>query len=99
MNIEFSFQGIHFEWDNGKAQSNYKKYGVLFETACEAFLDPFVKTIDSEYRTDEFRDAIIGMTTHWQLLYVAFTFRDNDIFRIISARHATRKERRSYEKQ
>ncbi|MCP4105440.1 MAG: hypothetical protein GY749_07880 [Desulfobacteraceae bacterium] len=70
---------------------------MRFETACEAFLDPFVKMGDEEYIEDEIRDTIIGMTINWQLLYVVFTMRDEDIIRIISARPVTKHERRYYE--
>jgi len=48
-------------------------------------------------RNDEARDAVIGLDRHWNLLYVVFIERENDIIRIISARRATRKEREYYE--
>jgi len=99
MKINYFFQGIHFEWDKAKADSNLSKHGILFKTACETFLDPFVKTGDAEYIENEFRDTIIGITVNWQILNVAFTIRDDDIIRIISARSVTRSERRYYEKQ
>ena len=40
MLIEYTFQGIQFEWDRQKADINLQKHGISFETACEAFLDP-----------------------------------------------------------
>lgn len=48
-------------------------------------------------RNDEARDAVIGLDRRWNLLYVVFIERENDIIRIISARKATRKEREFYE--
>ncbi len=48
-------------------------------------------------RNDEARDAIIGLDRRWNLLYVVFIEREDDMIRIISARKATRKEREYYE--
>ena len=44
------------------------------------------------------REAILGLTRDWQLLYVVFVERE-ETFRIISARSATRPERKTYEDQ
>ncbi|MCP4108639.1 MAG: BrnT family toxin [Desulfobacteraceae bacterium] len=95
--MKVELHNIQFEWDRDKADSNLKKHGILFETACEAFLDPFVKMGDEEYIEDEIRDTIIGMSINWQLLYIVFTMRDEDIIRITSARPVTKHERRYYE--
>jgi uncharacterized DUF497 family protein len=46
---------------------------------------------------DEERDAVIGLDRRWNLLYVVYIERENEIIRIISARKATRKEREYYE--
>jgi uncharacterized DUF497 family protein len=62
---------------------------VSFEDACEAFFDPFLVVDDEEVAGEEARDAIVGMTTHWQVLYVIHTIRFGDRFRIFSAREAT----------
>ncbi|MCC5657035.1 BrnT family toxin [Nostoc sp. XA010] len=48
-------------------------------------------------RNDEQRDAVIGLDRRWNLLYVVYIERENDMIRIISARKATRKEREYYE--
>ena len=97
MKVDFALHGIRFEWDREKADLNLKKHAISFEAAVEAFLDPFVKSCDAEYRDGEVRNVIIGMAVNWQLLYVAFTIREEDIFRIISARPVTKSERRHYE--
>jgi uncharacterized protein len=99
MNMEFELQGVRFEWDNEKALLYLQNHGVKFEEACEIFLDPFVKYFDSEIVNTETREKIIGMTENWQVLLVVYTERDNDNFRIVSARRATSKERKQYEKQ
>jgi len=48
MNIEYIYQGIHFEWNSHKEASNLKKHGISFKIACEAFLDPLVLPLESE---------------------------------------------------
>jgi uncharacterized DUF497 family protein len=97
MKINYSYRGIRFEWDSQKASENLKKHGIPFETACEALLDPFVRMADDEGERGEVRENAIGLTTAWQLLYVVFNVRRDDIFRIISARIVTKAERKFYE--
>ena len=97
MLIEYELQGVQFEWDSHKADTNLQKHGVSFETACEAFLDPFVRSTEIEETDEELREAIIGMTVAWKLLYVVYTMRNEERFRIISARHVTKGERKKYE--
>jgi uncharacterized DUF497 family protein len=96
MNVTYTLHGIKFEWDSRKAASNLKVHGVTFETACEAFFDPFVFAVEEPLHPDERRDAIIGMTVNWRLLYVVYVLK-GDLIRIISARLATKTERRQYE--
>jgi len=69
-----------------------QKHGISFETACdrEAFLDPFVQSIDVEEVDEELREAIIGMTISLKLLYVVYTIRNEEIFRLISERSVTK---------
>lgn len=98
MAVRHSLQGIHFEWDAAKAAANRRKHGVEFETACEAFFDPFLRVVDAGDEGGEAREAILGLTVRWQLLHVVFVER-GESYRIISARRATRPERRLYEDQ
>jgi uncharacterized protein len=81
-----------------KAHSNLAKHGIRFEQACEVFFDPFVRLLDATPE-DEAREAALGLTEDWTLLFVVHAVRENDIIRIISARRATRAERRLYEVQ
>ena len=97
MKVSYSYQGIHFEWDSQKASENLKRHGITFKTACEALLDPFVRMVDMESEKGEVRETAIGLTTGWQPLYVVYTVREGDIFRIISARPVTKTERKYYE--
>ena len=97
MLTEYKLQGIQFEWDSHKADTNFQKHRISFDTACEAFFDPFVQSADVEEVGEEFREAIIGMTVAWKLLYVLYTIRNEEKFRIISARSVTKSERKKYE--
>lgn len=73
-----------------------KHDGITFEQATEAFFDPFLKVVDAS-RNKEGRDAIVGMDTRWNLLFVVHIDLEDEAIRIISARHATRQERVDYE--
>lgn len=46
MNVTYRIEGLEFEWDEDKAESNFAKYGVHFTEAAEAFLDPFYQVGD-----------------------------------------------------
>jgi hypothetical protein len=87
-----------FTWDLVKAANNITKHGVSFEEAQTVFDDPFAVIFDDEaHSAQELREIIIGHSTRNRLLLVSFTERANTI-RIISARRATHREERDYEK-
>ncbi len=97
MDITHQLQNIEFEWDEDKAKSNIQKHGVTFEEAAEVFFDPFYQTGDASVEADnEKRDFIIGYTFAQRLLLVVYIER-GERTRIISARPATRIERKLYE--
>jgi uncharacterized protein len=97
MDIYFVLNEITFVWNNEKASRNPQKHdGITFGQAAEVFFDPFLVVIDAS-RNDEARDAIIGLDTRWNLLYVVHIEREENVIRIISARKATRQERAIYE--
>lgn len=96
MDVNYTLNWIEFEWNARKAASNVKKHGIPFETACEAFLDPFVFAVDEPVHGSERRNAIIGMTLSWRLVYVVYLL-NGDVIRIISARLASKPERKQYE--
>ena len=98
MNVKYKLHGILFEWDSKKASANLKDHGISFETASEVFLDPFVQVVDEEIVDDEDREAVVGMTVDWRLVYVIYVFRE-EVVRIISARLVTKVERKRYEEQ
>jgi len=98
MDAHFLYAGQRFRWDMEKAQLNFAKHGIRFEQACEVFLDAFVKFLDATAE-DEARDAVLGLAEDWTLLFVVHIVREPGAIRIISARQATRAERRAYEDQ
>ena len=98
MSISYTLHGLDFEWDSRKASLNLRNHRILFEAACEVFHDPFVCVMDAGVIEGEPREAAIGMTVDWRLLYVVYTLRE-EIIRLISARLATKMERKLYEIQ
>lgn len=89
-----------FEWDDAKAAANLRKHGVSFEEAKTTFVDVFaVESFDRSHAIDEDRFMIAGMSDRGHVLVVAFTLRDDETIRIISARRASAAEREAYEKQ
>ncbi len=90
-------QGLAFEWDGKKETANRQKHNVGFAAASSVFGDPLSITIpDPDHAAREERFLIIGMSSERKLLVVVHTMRGARI-RIISARLATKHERRNYE--
>ncbi|HBY60084.1 MAG TPA: hypothetical protein DEH78_09695 [Solibacterales bacterium] len=90
-------QGLAFEWNPKKEQANRRKHDVGFADASTVFGDPLSITIpDPDHAAGEDRFIIIGMSRERKLLVVVHTMRAGRI-RLISARTATRHERRRYE--
>ena len=86
-----------FEWDDRKAAVNRRKHRISFEEATTAFGDPLSLTIDDERHSQvEARFVLVGMTVRGRLVVVAHTVR-GDRIRLISARRATKRERKTYE--
>lgn len=90
---------MKFEWDSKKAALNLNKHDVAFEVAIEAFDDPFALIApDPSHSQHEERAWLIGESDTGQCVVVVFTLRaGGHITRLISARPASRKERRVYE--
>jgi uncharacterized DUF497 family protein len=89
--------GLRFEWDNVKARSNLSKHSISFEEASTVFGDLNSITItDPAHSFSEDRFVILGQSYGGKLIVVVHTERGENI-RIISARRANRKERKTYE--
>ncbi len=95
MNVSYRSRGLEFEWDSNKAQINFEKHGVTFEEATEAFFDPFYQTGDATVNSEQ-REFILGYSLAYRVLFVVYIER-NQRTRIISARPATRTEKKQYE--
>jgi uncharacterized DUF497 family protein len=91
---------IVFEWDHEKAARNLIDHdGVSFEEATTVFRDSLSMTIiDPDHSDTEDRFIDIGMSLLGRVLVVCYTER-GDAIRIISARRATRRERKTYEEE
>jgi uncharacterized protein len=86
-----------FEWDQQKAVENKRKHRVAFQEASTVFSDPLAITFaDPDHSFDEDRYITFGFSSLERLLTVSHTSR-GDQTRIISARPATRQERKIYE--
>lgn len=98
MDVLYEFNGCRFVWDEVKARVNLSKHGISFEQAVESFFDPFLRVLDHDDSDNaEVRDALLGMTESWSLLYVVHIVVEDEQVRVISARAATVAERKLYE--
>ncbi|ARE80324.1 BrnT family toxin [Campylobacter helveticus] len=93
---------MKFEWDEEKNKTNQIKYGISFDVAREIFDDPFTLSfLDERFNYLEERWISIGQSKNDKIIVVAHLFyneKGEEIIRIISARKATQKERKAYEK-
>jgi uncharacterized protein len=88
---------IGFEWDEHKALSNLQKHGIPFADAVSAVEDHLALTIPDDF-LGEGRFVTIGTDLLGRTLVVVYAWR-GDRVRIVSARRATRRERRTYEEK
>ena len=91
---------IYFEWDEHKNQVNRKKHGVWFEEAEQVFDDSnAIMFFDQEHSKEEDRFILLGLSASVRVLAVVYCERHKGkLVRIISARKATKKEIKRYEK-
>ena len=85
-----------FEWDEDKASSNIAKHGVSFEEAATIFLDPNFIVLEDSTAPDRYN--ALGFSRQAHLLFVVHIERGPRV-RILSARHASRSERQTYERR
>jgi len=86
---------LEFEWDDHKAFSNLQKHGIAFADAVSAVEDDLALTIPDDF-LGEGRFVTIGTDLLGRTLVVVYALRGERV-RIVSARRATRRERRNYE--
>jgi uncharacterized protein len=89
---------LTFEWNPDKATANLRKHGVDFAEATTVFRDTLSSTIpDPDHsKPGEIRELTIGLSHRYRLIVVAYCKRGRNI-RIVTARPATRRERKAYE--
>ena len=85
-------------WDPAKAEANLRKHGVHFSDAEAVLFDPLALSMEDEDAEGEDRYIAMGQDTVGRVLVVVYTYR-GDAIRLISARPATRKEIKVYEKR
>jgi uncharacterized protein len=90
---------VRFEWHGPKAAANRAKHKVTFQEAMTVFGDPLGRIAgDPRHSEGEERFVLLGQSERRRLLVVMFTERGEAIH-LISARKATRRERREYEER
>ena len=93
-----------FEWNEEKAETNFRKHKITFEEAESIFEDEFLLTFPDEFHSiDEERFISIGFSNSNRVLLVVHTEQGENseeiVIRIISCRKATTLERETYEQQ
>ena len=97
MDDVYSFLDQVFEWDRMKAARNVVKHGVRFPEAASVFFDgDALFERDMDHSLDEERYLLLGHSMRFNILLVVHVVRGDKI-RLLSARHATKTERRRYE--
>lgn len=86
---------LEFEWDESKAQTNLEKHRVSFLTAAAIFLNDRLERIDERKEYDELRWIALG-SVDVEVYRVVFTWRGENLIRIISAQKASKDEREIY---
>ncbi|MCB0369544.1 MAG: BrnT family toxin [Bdellovibrionales bacterium] len=91
---------MYFTWDKKKAITNLKKHGVSFEEAKTCFFDTLHIVISDHEHSNESEERLIllGLSSENRMLVVVhIEYENNSTIRIISARKASKKERKQYE--
>jgi hypothetical protein len=86
---------LEFEWDEAKARNNLEKHGVSFLTASAIFLNARLERIDDREEYGELRWIALGCVDGG-VYRVVFTWRDENLIRLISAQKASKDERKIY---
>ena len=95
--MEIFSQVKGFEWDKGNISKNWEKHKVTHLECEEIFFnEPLIVQQDKTHSTSEERYFALGKTDRGRVLFVVFTIR-GDRIRVISARDASKKERRYYQ--
>jgi len=88
---------MRFEWDPGKAVANLAVHRVRFSEAVTVLQDDHALTREDPDAVGEQRFVSLGMSAEGVLLVVVYTHREPDVYRIISAWKANKRQREQYE--
>jgi len=89
---------MQFVWDIVKAEANFTDHGIRFSEAVTIFEDDFALTREDADSDDEQRFVSLGLSSFANLLVVVYTYREQDVIRIISAWKANKPQKLRYEK-
>ena len=89
---------VNIDWDPKKAEANIRDHGVSFAEAATVLTDDYALTREDPDSFDEQRFVSLGMSATGSLLVVVYTYRESDIYRLISAWKANKPQRKQYEK-
>jgi uncharacterized DUF497 family protein len=86
---------LQFEWDEDKAARNVAKHGVSFLTAAAIFANEIIERSDDRECYGELRFLALGRV-ETEVYRVAYTWRGENVVRIITAQKASKHERETY---
>ena len=86
-------KGVRFEWDPNKAKANWENHRVSFDEVTQLFTSgiDFLEIFDESHSDDEERFIAIGPAGR-EIVVVAYTEREENVLRIVSARRASKRE-------
>ncbi|MBO5153447.1 MAG: BrnT family toxin [Eubacterium sp.] len=95
--FDFDYSNAVFEWDDEKAEKNFFKHGIKFETAAKVFADEnkMIREDEEHLSDEEQRYNVLGKVG--KIIFVVCVFKTKNVVRLISARLATKNEIRRYE--
>ena len=94
---EIVSKAVSFQWDEGNSEKIWIKHGITQSECEQAFFNlPFLVFDDSRHSQNEERFYALGRTDAGKGLFIVFTYRDESLIRIISARRMTKAEREHY---
>jgi uncharacterized DUF497 family protein len=83
-------------WDEIKAETNLDKHQISFDEAATVLMSDTAVSFEDDYPYEE-RFIAIGYSSQARILLVVYCYRFEEEIRIVSARRATKKERKDYE--
>lgn len=89
---------MRIDWDPAKARANLLDHGISFSEAATVLMDDQALTREDPDAVGEQRLVTLGTSATGTLMVVVFTHREPDIYRIISAWKAHKRQRTYYEK-